>query len=74
MVVSKRVPESTPSRLGLLDAVIEILELAGSGEFCSAPQSESSKRQAGASRACLRPVKTSPGVANDLLTRPVGYS
>ena len=29
MVVSKGVPESTPSRLGLLDTVIEVLELAG---------------------------------------------
>ena len=29
MVVSEGVPEGTPSRLGLLDTVIEILELAG---------------------------------------------
>jgi hypothetical protein len=29
MAVSERVLQSTPSRLGLLDAVVEILELAG---------------------------------------------
>jgi hypothetical protein len=28
MVMSEGVPESTPSRLGLLNAVIEVLELA----------------------------------------------